>query len=384
MTDTMRSASADVPATLGACGLLTIDLGALRDNYLALNRRAAPARAAAVVKADAYGLGAEKAVPVLVEAGCRDFFVAHFSEALKLRPLIGNNGHIFVLNGLLPGDEGPCADAGIIPVLNSVEQVARWQDEARSRGKTLSAALQFDTGMTRVGISLEDAQALLSNPAGLQGIYLEIIMSHLANADEPENPANQEQLEVMKAASALFPDVPVCFANSGGLFLSDAFHGSLCRPGIALYGGIPQNGMRENPGKPVVSLSVAVMQTRSIPAGRAIGYGGTKVSDKPMRLAVISAGYADGLPRTLSNRGAAYFNGVRLPIVGRVSMDSIILDVSALPEGTLHLGDLVELIGKDQTLEMIAEDAGTISYEILTSLGKRYRRVYLNPQPAKA
>lgn len=388
MNDTMRGLSAGVssvaePSALGAAGLLTIDLGALRDNYLALARRAAPARAAAVVKADAYGLGAEKVVPVLAAAGCRDFFVAHFSEALKLRPLIDAQSRLFVLNGLLPGDEPTCADAGVIPVLNGVEQVAAWKAEAKRRGKALPAALQFDTGMSRLGLSPEEAKALAADAHGLEGIRLECVMSHLACADEPENPANAGQLAAMQTAAALFPEVPVCFSNSGGLFLTPDYRGALCRPGIALYGGVPQNGM-ENPGKPVVTLSVAVVQTRAVPAGAAIGYGGSLVAERPMRLAVISAGYADGLPRSLSNRGAAYYDGVRLPIAGRVSMDSIILDISALPEGTLKLGAMVELIGPHQTLEQIAADAGTISYEILTSLGRRYRRAYRNPQPFKA
>ena len=379
MNDTMRTAQAQTPSTLGASGLLTIDLGALRDNYLTLAARAVPARAAAVVKADAYGLGAEKVVPVLTEAGCRDFFVAHFSEALKLRPLIGSDSRLFVLNGLLPGDEETCADAGIIPVLNGLEQIAAWKAEAARRNAPLPAALQFDTGMARLGLSLEEAKALAADAAGLEGIRLEIVMSHLACADEPDNASNAGQLAVMQAAAALFPDVPVCFANSGGLFMSPDYRGALCRPGVALYGGLPQAGL-QSPLKPVVKLSVAVVQTRTVPAGTAVGYGGTLVTDRETRLAVISAGYADGLPRSLSSRGAAFYNGVRLPIAGRVSMDSIILDVSALPEGALKLGTMVELIGEHQTLEEIAADAGTISYEILTSLGKRYRRVYIQPQ----
>lgn len=383
MNDTMRNVTAAYPETLGAAGLLTIDLGALAENYRLLSIEAAPAKAAAVVKADAYGLGAEKVVPVLLEAGCRDFFVAHFSEALKLRPLIPGDARLFVLNGLLPGDEETCADAGIIPVLNGVEQVARWKEEAAFREKALPAALQFDTGMSRLGLSMDEARALAADPHGLEGIALEILMSHLACADEQENPANGAQLGVMQEAATLFPGVPVSFANSGGLFLTGDFKGALCRPGIALYGGNPSPDM-ENPMKPVVSLDVAVVQTRSVPAGTAIGYGGTLVADKPMRLAVISAGYADGLPRSLSSRGAAYWNGIRLPIAGRVSMDSIILDITALPEGTLKLGDRVELIGTHQTLEQIATDADTISYEILTSLGARYRRVYRNAQPASA
>lgn len=364
-----------------AAGLLTIDLGALADNYRALNRRAAPARAAAVVKADAYGLGAQEVVPVLIEAGCRDFFTAHFSEALNILPLMQGECRLFVLNGLLPGDESLCAETGIIPVLNGVEQVALWKAEAARRGETLPAALQVDSGMARLGLSPQEAASLAADPAGLTGIRLELVMSHLASADEPENPSNRSQFKAMQALSALFPEIPVSFVNSGGLFLSPDYRGALARPGIALYGGVPQAGM-DNPVRPVVKLEVAVVQTRAVPAGTAIGYGGALIAEKPMRLAVISAGYADGLPRSLSNRGAAWFEGVHLPIAGRVSMDSIILDISALPEGTLTLGSRVELIGEQQPLERIAADAGTIAYEILTSLGRRYRRAYLQPHSA--
>lgn len=383
MNDMTRNIAAARPLTPVANGLLTIDLDALCDNYRLLSEQAAPARTAAVVKADAYGLGADRVVPALFNTGCRDFFVAHFSEALGLLPLLAGKARLFVLNGLLPGDEALCAETGIVPVLNGMEQIARWRQEAALRGRTLPAALQFDTGMARLGLSFAEAGALAADPHGLAGIGLELVMSHLACADEAQNPANAAQLEAMRMAAGLFPGIPVCFANSAGLFLGADYRGMLCRPGIALYGGNP-SGANASPVKPVVSLSAAVVQTRAVPAGTAIGYGGTLVADRPMRLAVISAGYADGLPRALSNRGAAFHNGTRLPIAGRVSMDSIILDITALPDGALKPGDMIELIGPHQTLEDIAADAGTIAYEILTSLGVRYRRVYINPQPVAA
>ncbi|WP_429098071.1 alanine racemase [Aminobacter sp. BE322] len=361
-----------------ACGVLTIDLGALVANYEQLCRRTAPAKAAAVVKADAYGLGVAHVAPVLYDAGCRDFFVAHFIEALRLKPYLRSDARILVLNGLLPGSEGDCADIGIVPVLNSLEQVANWSATARARNTTLPAALQVDTGMSRLGLEPDEVDALLAEPARLAGIHIDIVMSHLACGDEPAHAANARQLGRMRAVRERFADAKLSFANSAGIFLGDDFRGDLARPGIALYGGAPLAG-HDNPMRPVVRLDVRVVQTRTVPAGAEIGYGASFVAGSEMRLATIAAGYADGLPRHLSNSGAAFLGGVRLPIVGRVSMDSIILDVTALEPGTLKLGSLVELIGPHQPLEAIAADAGTISYEILTSLGRRYDRRYLGP-----
>ncbi|MFD1326370.1 alanine racemase [Mycoplana ramosa] len=359
----------------GASGYLAIDLKALRQNYRQLVERAAPAAVAAVVKANAYGLDAARVAPVLYDAGCRDFFVAHIGEALRLKPSIGDRARIFVLNGLQPGAEETCADEGIIPVLNSLEQVENWSRTAKARRTRLPAMLQIDSGMSRLGLPPEEVTALAADPSLLDGVDLLFLMSHLASGDESENPQNADQLAALRAASALFPSLPLSFANSGGIFLGGDFHGAMARPGIALYGGAPTDAI-ENPMRPVVRLDVRVVQTRTVPAGTHVGYGGAHVTTGETRLATIAAGYADGLPRSLSHKGAAYHGGVRLPIVGRVSMDSITIDVSALPPGTLKLGSLVELIGPNQTLEALAADAGTISYEILTGLGDRYHRDY--------
>lgn len=370
-------------ASGGASGYLTIDLGALRDNYLTLCRLAPNAMTSAVVKADAYGLGADVVAPVLYDAGCRHFFVAHIDEGISLRRRIAGDADIFVLNGLQPGNEISCADMSLTPVINSLEQLAQWTAHAKTLGKTLPAALQFDTGMSRLGMAPSEVEALKNAPELLDGVAITFIMSHLACADEPEHAANGAQLAEMRKTAQMFPDVPVCFANSGGVFLGADFHNALMRPGIGLYGGAPST-LRPNPMKPVVRLDVAVVQTRTVPADTFVGYGGTLRTASETRLATVAAGYADGLPRSLSNRGAAYFNGVRLSIAGRVSMDSISLDITALPEGTLSHGSLVQLIGPDQTLEDMAEDAGTIAYEILTGLGHRYRRAYIQPQQPDA
>lgn len=363
-----------------ACGVLTIDLGALVENYRLLKARLAPAHAAAVVKADAYGLGAAKVAPVLYAAGCRHFFVAHLCEGLKLRPLLADDARLMVLNGLAPGAEETCADAGLVPVLNSLVQIAAWAAEARRRNATLPALLQFDTGMSRLGLSPDEAEALAADPSLLNGVDVLFLMSHLACADEPANPQNADQLAAMQRFAAAFPTVALCFANSGGVFLGADYHGALARPGIALYGGAPVDGS-SNPMSPVVQLAVRVVQTRTVPVGTRVGYGGSHVTSGETRLATIAAGYADGIPRHLSGCGAFWFNGVRLPIAGRVSMDSITIDISALPPDALQAGSLVELIGRHQTLEDVAGDAGTISYEILTRLGQRYHRDYKEPFP---
>lgn len=362
----------------GASGHLTIDLGALRDNYLALAAMAPASQTAAVVKADAYGLGADMVSQTLFDAGCRHFFVAHIDEALALRLRLPAQARIFVLNGLQPGNEASCAAMAITPVLNSLEQIAQWAAHAKTLGRKLAAAVQIDTGMCRLGLSPEEQETLTSQPQLLDGIDIAFIMSHLACADEPGHACNTAQLSAMRQATIAFPDVPVCFSNSGGIFLGREYHNHLLRPGIALYGGAPSLD-RPNPMKPVVRLDLAVIQTRTVPAGSLVGYGGCFEASGSTRLATIAAGYADGLPRSLSNRGAAWYDGVRLPIAGRVSMDSIILDISALPEGTLIQGSFVQMIGPEQTLEDIADDAGTIAYEILTGLGRRYRRTYIQP-----
>ncbi len=358
----------------GASGYLGIDLGALARNYEKLAAEVAPARAAAVVKADAYGLGAGRVAEKLYAHGCRHFFVAQFVEALRLRPLLAADAAVFVLNGLQPGNENACARDNIVPVVNSLEQWHAWSGMAKTLGRTLPAVLQFDTGMSRLGVPPEE-RAALAGLVSAGGIDVLFLMSHLASADDAQSEQNEEQRTEMERVAAEFPGLDVCFANSGGIFLGKAYHGVLARPGIALYGGAPTAG-RANPMEPVVSLDVAVVQTRCVPTGTRVGYGASHVTAGPARLATIAAGYADGLPRSLSGRGAAYCDGVRLPIVGRVSMDSITIDISALPEGRLTLGSRVEILGPNQGLEDVARDAGTIAYEILTGLGQRYRRQY--------
>ncbi|SEG69544.1 alanine racemase [Bosea lathyri] len=359
----------------GASGYLTIDLAILARNYQRLAAEVAPGRAAAVVKADAYGLGAERVSSTLYAEGCRHFFVAHFVEALRLKPHLPEEATLFVLNGLQPGNETAAVERGIVPVINTLEQWYQWTSAAEVLGRRLPAVLQFDTGMSRLGLPPEDRATLTGLLEAESGIDVLFIMSHLASADDIDSGQNEDQRAEMERITGEFPQFPVCFANSGGIFLGKAYHSVLARPGIALYGGAPTVG-QANPMEPVVSLDVAVVQTRTVPSGTRVGYGATHVTTGKARLATIAAGYADGLLRSLSGRGAVYHDGVRLPIVGRVSMDSIIIDISAVPEGGLAPGSLVEVLGPHQTLEDVARDAGTIAYEILTGLGHRYERRY--------
>lgn len=362
---------------LSAGGILTLNLAALRANYRLLADALAPTRTAAVVKADAYGLGADKVAPQFYAAGCRDFFVAHLGEALNLQPHIGKDAFIYVLNGLQPHTEHLCADNNIVPVLNSLEQLRNWAALGKAQNRNLPALLQLDTGMARLGLSASELKDLLADLTLLDGIDVKFIISHLASADNITSPQNHAQLERMQAALKVLPHYAVAFSNSAGSFLEHGYHYDLARPGIALYGGAPQEN-KPNPMQPVVSLQARVIQCRSVPADTLVGYGGSYSTKAETRIATIAVGYADGWPRHLSNTGSAYYSDVQLPIIGRVSMDSITLDVSALPEGTLKLGSLVELIGPHQTLEQVARDAGTIAYEILTSLGNRYHRITIN------
>lgn len=368
---TVRRA-AESAAAAGA--ILSIDLSAIAANYRALSALAGPAACAAVVKADAYGLGAERVAPVLAAAGCRQFFVALVGEGIALRDILGPGPAIAVLNGTTPGSEAACYTHDLVPVLNDAAQLHAWQTLARRVGRRLPAILQVDSGMARFGFPMAEAGALLDDPAGFEGIALRLAMSHLACADEPDHPANAAQLAAFSAIRRRLPEVPASLAASSGIFLGADYHFDMVRPGAALYGIAPQAG-QPNPMRPVIRLQARVMQVRAVPAGTPVGYGHTQTVARDSRLATVAIGYADGLPRSTAS-GEAWFEGVRLPQLGRVSMDSLILDVSDLPPHALNAGDLVDIIGPHRPLDAVAASAGTIGYEILTGLGQRFHRTY--------
>jgi alanine racemase len=358
-----------------ASALLTIDLAAIAENYRLLAARAGTAACAAVVKADAYGLGADRVAPVLAAAGCRHFFVAQVGEGVALRSTLGPGAVIAVLNGAAPGSEAICAAHDLVPVLNARFQLDGWQALARRLAKRLPTILQIDTGMARFGFAPDEAHALLDRPDAFAGLDLRLVMSHLACAGEPDSPVNAAQLSVFRAVRQRLPAVPASLAASSGLFLGPDFHFDMVRPGAALYGIAPQPGS-PNPMQPVIGLRARVMQVRSVPAGTPVGYGHAAAVARASRLATVAIGYADGFFRGTSG-GAAWFGGARLPAVGRVSMDSLVLDVTDVAPGPLGPGTLVDIIGPERDVDAAAAAAGTIGYEVLTNLGHRFHRVYL-------
>ncbi len=360
-------------------GRLTVDLGAIVANWRTIAARVAPATTGAVVKADAYGLGAARVAPALARAGCRDFFVAHLVEARALAGALPSDTRIFILNGLIPGEEAEAIALGVIPVLNAPEQVRAWAEAAGALGRRLPAALQVDSGMARLGLTADEAGVLADDAALLDRIDLKLVMSHLASADEPYDSLNDAQLARFLALCGRLPPAPRSLANSGGAFLDPGFALDLVRPGVSLYGGAAHAG--GNGMATAVTLDAPVVQLRNVPSGTGIGYSHLLKSDAPMRLATVGLGYADGWPRELTGRGSAWFGGVRLPFAGRVSMDSIILDIGALPVGALKVGDRVEFLGSNRPLDVVAEEARSISHEILARLGPRLTRVYIGDTP---
>lgn len=350
--------------TPGLQGVVTVDLAAIVANWRALRDRHAPGAVAGVVKADGYGLGAGPVAQALLAAGCAHFFVAHLAEGMALRAAIGPGPMIAVLNGFPPGAD---EDAALTPVLNSLGDVARY------RGRP--AILHLDTGMARLGLDARE-QARLAEDADLRrGLDLRFVMTHLACADEPRHPLNAAQAARFAEAAALFPGIPSSVANSSGLFLGPDFASDLARPGCALYGINPQPG-GPNPMRQVMRLDVPVLQVREIGQGDTVGYGATWCASRPSRIATVAAGYADGYLRSLSGHASAAIGDRPVPLVGRVSMDLVTLDVTEFAD--VAQGARVTLIGGPGcSPDALAAACGTIGYEILTGLGTRYAREYL-------
>jgi alanine racemase len=353
-------------------GVLVVDLDALARNYAKLRRLAAPAECAAVVKADAYGLGMEAVARRLYREGCRRFFVATQAEGVALRAILAE-ASIYVFAGPDAGAEPALRAAGLTPVLNSLEQVERW---ARGGGSG-PAVLHIDTGMARLGLEAAEVDALAGSCASLvRGLEIEYVMTHLACADEPEHSLNRRQLDEFDRLRNKLPAAKTSIGNSAGILLGGEHCGDLVRPGIGLYGGNPC-AAGANPMEPVVTLEGRILQMRTVTEATTVGYGATHVAMPPCRLAVVGVGYADGYPRSLGNRCAAAFAGRRLPVVGRVSMDLMCLDASAVPPAQIAVGDYVELLGPAVPLDDVAAAAGTVGYEILTGLGQRLARRYV-------
>lgn len=344
---------------------LTVRLGAIAENYKRFQRQAGPAVVAGVVKADAYGLGAQFVAPTLAIAGCDTFFVARLEEGLGLRPVVGAGPRIFVLDGAPPDAVPALITHRLTPVLNSLAQIASWNAAAQALQQNLDAAIHIDTGMNRLGLPGEELSSLAGEcKTRLKHLNLVLLMSHLACSDQPRNKMNGEQLERFRAALAMLPPAPASLAASGGVFLDKPYCFDLVRTGIGLYGGAPQEGAQ--PMKTAAVLTAQVLQLRRIDLGESVGYGATFRAGRPSLLATAALGYAGGIRRALSNKGSAYVGGKRVPFAGRVSMDTTILDVSDL--AALKTGDVVEFLGDHILLDEVAALADTTAYEILTGL----------------
>jgi alanine racemase len=372
-----RATEAD-PSIAEAGGVLTINLAAIEANWKELGRRAMPSECAGVIKADGYGCGLEPVARTLASAGCKTFFVADLGEARRVRGVV-QEPTIYVLNGLLPGTASAYPGINARPVIGSLVELAEWDAFCATHQWHGGAALHVDTGMNRLGISADEAAALAPRiRAENHGITL--LMSHLVSSEQPDHPLNEKQMQLFRDVRLLYRGIPGSLANSSGIFLGSGAHCDMVRPGAALFGINPTPG-RDNPMRPAVELQAHVVQVRTVPKGETIGYNALWTAKHATRVAVVTAGYADGYPRAASATDAApgaeaIVAGTRCPLAGRVSMDLLAIDISALPDHTVRRGDLVTLIGGGISVDELATAAGTIGYEVLTSLGSRYHRVY--------
>jgi alanine racemase len=352
--------------------VLEIDLGALAANWRLLRDRHGR-DTAAVLKADGYGLGAIEAATRLHAEGCRHFFTAHLPEAVEIRPVLPA-AMLCVLHGLGPGEAETFIAHGIAPALGTLEEVIAWNAAGAALGRRLPALLHIDTGMNRTGLSPAEVDRLAATPALRAHIDLLYVMTHLVSADMPGSPVNAVQAAAFAALADRFPGVPRSIANSSGIFLGEAVGSDLARPGAALYGVNPTPG-EPNPMRPVATLRARIMQLRDVPAGEGVGYDHQWRAARPSRIATLPIGYADGYHRVLGNRAEVALGGRLCPVIGRVSMDLITIDVTDCAEAAI--GDWCEVIGPLVPVERLAALAGTNGYEILTSLGRRFHRRYL-------
>jgi alanine racemase len=357
-----------------ASAVLDIDVAGIAANWRLLRDRVAPAGCTAVVKADGYGLGATVVAAALAEAGCRRFFVATLDEGLALRCALPAQCEIAVLNGPIAGAGEEFAGAQLVPMLNHPGQIAEWTRVAKARGP-LPAMLHIDTGMSRLGLSLREFTSLADDLRRPGTIRWQALISHLACADEPDHPMNRKQHARFAAALRDMPGTPASLVASSGIFLGTDYHFDFVRPGAALYGINPQPG-RPNPMRQIVRLSARILQIREVDQGETVGYGASHVMMAAGRLATVAVGYADGWLRSLGHRGSGRMGGVRVPLLGRISMDLAVFDLTAVDPRLARPGGFVELLGADYGVDAAAADAGTIGYEILTALGHRYHRVY--------
>ncbi len=353
---------------------LTIRLGAVRRNYERLAKTSAPAKCGAAVKANGYGLGAVAVSRTLSSAGCTEFFVASVAEGIEIRHVL-SDVNVNVFNGAMPGTIDDLVAHRLTPLVISLEQLTIWRQAAKKSGETLPVGLHLDTGMRRTGLQVNEIEAIADNDDLLDGMRLRHVMSHLASADEIDSTQPEIQLAEFERAIAVLPAATLSLANSAGIHRGPEYHFDLVRPGVSLYGGAPSPD-KPNPMEHAVVLEAPMMQIYDVHRGDRVGYGATYEVVRPARHAVLALGYADGFLRSSSNRGRVWVAGVKCPIVGRVSMDLTIIDVTRVPVANLELGAAVEVIGSNRLVDDVATDAGTIAHELLTDLGGRYEVVF--------
>ena len=374
----LSTESHQAAALATATGVLIVDLDAIIANWKKLEKTAVPAECAAVVKANAYGLGAEPVARALASAGCKTFFVATLDEARVVRATLPS-ATIYALDGFFQNSGDAYAKFNCKPVIGDLNELAEWDVFCRRSGWTGGAAIHIDTGINRLGLTVADAQGIIPRiNAGDHGITL--VMSHLASAELLNNPTNARQLSSFREIASLFGGVPASLANSSGVYLGPQFQFDLVRPGAALY-GINPTPEADNPMLPVAEVRARIVQIRSVERGETVGYGGTWTARRPTKLAIASAGYADGYFRAASandgTRGAEVIvAGKRCPVAGRVSMDLMAIDITDLPANAARRGHMVTLLGEGITVDELAHHFGTIGYEVLTSIGPRYARIY--------
>jgi len=363
-----------------AGGVLTIDLSAIHANYRMLAGRVLPGECAAVVKGDAYGCGIDQVTETLARAGCSTFFTANLDEARRVRAKT-REAVIYVLNGFSSGSSQAFVDIAARPVISSSVELAEWDNFVATSHWTGGAALHVDTGMNRLGLTVEEAAAVAGRIM-LANHGVALLMSHLGCADQPNHPLNDRQIRQFRELRSLFRGIPSSLANSSGIFLDSSTYCDLVRPGIALYGGNPSPG-RSNPMKPVIELHGRILQVRHVVKGATVGYGATWTAKRDSRIAVIAAGYADGILRQASTTDGnaqapreVIVAGKRCRMTGRISMDLMAVDVTDVPVSAVRRDMMATLIGAGLTLDEVAAQAGTISYEVLTSLGQRYHRIW--------
>ena len=379
LSNEANQAAALAPAT----GVLTIDLDAIVANWRKLEKSAVPAECAGVIKADAYGCGLDPVARALAGAGCKTFFVATLDEARAARAAVPTAA-VYVLNGFFQNCGDAFAKIDARPVIGDLNEFAEWDVFCRRSGWAGGAAIHIDTGMNRLGLTVAEAQGIIPRiNAGDHGITL--VMSHLASAEQLNHPLNAKQLASFREIASLFSNVPASLSNSSGVFLGAAFQFDLVRPGAALY-GINPTPEADNPMRPVVDLKARIVQIRNVEKGETVGYGGTWTARRPTRLAIIAAGYADGYFRAASandgTRGAeVVVAGKRCAVAGRISMDLTAIDVTDLEKSAARRGHMVTLIGEGITVDEVAHHFGTIGYEVMTSLGRRFARLYKGGTP---